>query len=653
MNCEQVRDMLSAYLDDTLALGEAAQSPFQLKLAITAHLEDCDQCGAVLADYRRFDDLLVQLPRVNPDLSLRERIFSSPEYLELTGTGTFGPSRRSFDDETAPNRSVRRRGGTGSHPHLVALPGGRSTRSTSPTEPQLPSSRETRLRQVVPLPQQEQSRSKRGTNVGLRVMRIVIAAIVLLTLGIGGVIGYNLLTRQATVTQKHPTIIPPAGLPARIPLTEGMHFVYLSNGALESSSIDGSIQNQQLTPKNVTVAANWQVSLPLPGRYAGDMLAYIDLQHARVHTIRSDSLNDTVVQQPLLPANVSPSSLWDTATGSTILHSLAWSADSNMLAFVADPNGTGQTSLYIYSTQTGTVQKVAVPMPGSITHPIWSPDNVRVAFELTSTSGSESILDYNTQNHGLLVISKNVGSPVYPNDGVLSLGWTPGVDAPAITWSVGEIGHVHSIWLQHVGAAWTPSPREIASGDYVQAIYSPGGHVGIGSWLLVNTLDGRAANILRLDVTPGAVPVTLTYGKQVNVVQWSPDGSKIAYLDSLSAGVGTLHIVDTSTANDTLIARGVADDPIPAWAANGQQFVYSTGTQTVVVNIASGMKVTPLSLRGHISALAWFANSPHQLVIALSDGQSGVYLVDTQNQHIQQISRQDKMSNPLLWTEVP
>jgi Tol biopolymer transport system component len=650
MNCEQVRDMLSAYLDDTLALGEAAQSAFQLKIAITAHLEGCDHCRAVLADYRRFDKLLVQLPRVKPDPSLRERIFSSPEYLELTGT--YGTAHHRRDDETLSYRSIQQRSDRASRPHLVALPGGRSSRSSSPTRPRLSTSHETRLRQVVPLPKQEQSKGKRRTSPGLRAMQIVIAAVVLLTLGVGGYISYNLLAQQTAVSQTHTSaIIPPAGLPAHAALSEGMHFVYLSNGALESSSINGNTQMQQLTPKNVIVAPNWQVSAPLPGRIAGDMLAYIDLQHARVHTIRSDSLNDTTIQQPLLPAAVSPASLWDTATGSDILHSLAWSPDGSMLAFVADPNGTGQTGLYIYSTQSRTVQKVDVPMSGHVTHPVWSPDNVRVAFELTSSSG-ESILDYNTQNHGLLVISKHAASATYPDDSVLSLDWSPDVDAPAITWSVGEIGHVHSLWLQHVGMNWTPNAQEIASGDFVQAIYSRNGHDGIGSWMLISSIDGRAANILRLDITPGAVPVALTYGRQVNVAQWSPDGAKIAYLDTLTAGVGTLHIVDVSTANDRLIAKGVTDDPMPIWSANGEQFVYSTGTQIVVVK-ASGMKSTPLSLRGHVTSLAWFANSAQQLVVALSDGQPGVYFVDTQNHQVQQISRQDMVSGPILWTEVP
>ena len=86
MNCEQVEELLSAYLDGTLALGETAETASQMRLEIEMHLTECIQCSTALADFRRFDALLSHMPRVSPNPSLRDRIFSSPEYLELTGT---------------------------------------------------------------------------------------------------------------------------------------------------------------------------------------------------------------------------------------------------------------------------------------------------------------------------------------------------------------------------------------------------------------------------------------------------------------------------------------------------------------------------------------------------------------------------------------
>ena len=75
MNCEQVEELLSACLDDSLALGETAESASELESQIAAHLQDCIHCSTVLADYRRFDALLEQMPRVEPGPALREESF--------------------------------------------------------------------------------------------------------------------------------------------------------------------------------------------------------------------------------------------------------------------------------------------------------------------------------------------------------------------------------------------------------------------------------------------------------------------------------------------------------------------------------------------------------------------------------------------------
>ena len=444
MNCEQVEELLSAYLDDMLAIGETAEAADQLRLEVAAHLTNCVQCSAIIADFRRSDALLAQMPRVSPDPALRTRIFTSPEYLELTGTDDINVAGTD-KEQTAPYRNIRR--DTPGRPQLVALPGGRRSSSSEPN-----ASSPVGISQRLVAPPVVQKRRRVGGVGGLRVLQTIIAATILLTLGVGGLIGWNLWMQKNTPASSIRMYTPPAGPSSRGPLSAGMHFVFLRDGTLWSAPADGSTPAAQLTPKDITVGANWVVSSPLPGRSAGNMLAYIDLQRALVHTIRSDGLRDTIVQQPLLKAGVAPSSVWDTAMGEDILTSLTWSKDGSMLAFIADPAGKGSTSLYILSAATGTVQMVSLPMKGSVSHPVWSPDGIRIAFVLTN-NGKTSILDYNTQNHGLLMITSSLNSPAYPNDTVLTLDWSPDTNTPAITWSVGVIGQVHSIWLRHVGAA--------------------------------------------------------------------------------------------------------------------------------------------------------------------------------------------------------
>src|SRR6266700_4070397 len=111
MNCEQVKELLSAYLDDALALKE--------QRGVAAHLAVCLECSSMLADFQRFDVLLSRMPRIKPDASLRERIFSSPEYLELANIS--GGDRR-LSGQTVPHSQTRQT----ARPQLVALPGGRS-----------------------------------------------------------------------------------------------------------------------------------------------------------------------------------------------------------------------------------------------------------------------------------------------------------------------------------------------------------------------------------------------------------------------------------------------------------------------------------------------------------------------------------------------
>jgi WD40 repeat protein len=640
MNCEQVEELLSAYLDDSLAWGETGESATELQSSIAEHLQGCIHCSATLADFRRFDALLAQMPRVSPGSDLRERIFSSPEYLELTGTYD---SDRVDKDLTAPYKNVRR--DTPGRPQLVALPGGRglssaSSKATSPLATQTPPSLQAR--------RQTQKRYKRW---GLRAMQLAIAATLLLTLGIGSLIGWNLWLQNTHQVSSNNTITPPAGPAFGGPLPAGMYFVFLRDGSLWSTPADGSTKAKRLTPQNITVAQGWAISPPLPGRSAGDMLAYIDLQRATVHTLRSDGQSDTVIRQPLLKAGIPPSSVWDTGTGDAILSSLAWSSNGSMLAFVADPTGANTTSLYILSTETGSLQMAPLPFKGSVSHLVWSPDGARIAFEL-SHNGISSILDYNTQNHGLLVITNNINIQGKSDDALLSLDWSPDTDAPAITWSVGTIGHVHSIWLRRVGNGGSAYPQMITQGDYVQAIYSRSGHGGVGSWLLVTSFLGRAANLWRADLVPGALPTVLTRGKQVNFAQWSPDGTYADYLDSISSGVGTLHVVNVSTAFDMYIAGGVTSEPAPAWSMDGQQLVYSTGKQSVVVDVQGGLKLRPLTLRGLASTFSWSVSAQHQLIVALNDGQTGIFLVDTQHNATLQLD-QESINGPIFWTEIP
>jgi Tol biopolymer transport system component len=629
MNCEQVKELLSPYLDNTLAQEERQQ--------VATHLQHCVECSDMLADFRRFDALLTQLPRISPNEALREKIFSSPAYQELTGTFDTVTRVRA---RTVP--SLRARRDTSQRPRLIVLPGGRQPRSFSAplTATNTPKQSDPQLRRAWIQ----------------RIMLGAIAAALVLTMGVGSIIGLHLLQKEGTVASNVRAITPPAGLSSN-PIPAGVRFVFLRDGALWSAPTDGGTNIIRLTPENVIVADNWVVRPPYPGHSAGNLIAYIDLQRGYVHTLRSDGQSDTVVPQPLLKVERASSSLWNTETGSAILNSLRWSKDGNTLAFVADPEGTGQPGLYLYSPETGQTGQVHLPLKGAVSSPIWSPDGVRLAFKF-AYNGEMGIMDYNTNNHGVLTIVPTVSTPGNPNDTVLSLDWSPDTTSPTITWSAGVVGHVHDIWSQPVGTATSPTAFQLASGDYVEAIYSRSGDNGAGSWLLVTSQAGLPGDVLSLDLTTPTMTKRLTKGKQVSLAQWSPDGSAINYFDSLSSGSGTLHITSLTADTDTLIAANATSQPAPTWSHDGQRLAYSTGSHILVTSIQSGSlsPQTPqsqtLNLSGTATTLSWSVASSHQLILASNSGQAGIYLVDTQHNTSLQLDK-TSLNGPIQWTQIP
>jgi Tol biopolymer transport system component len=317
-----------------------------------------------------------------------------------------------------------------------------------------------------------------------------------------------------------------------------------------------------------------------------------------------------------------------------------------MLAFVADPHGTGELALYIYSTISGEVHAVPLPLKGSVSRPVWSPDSIRLAFELLH-NGQVSILDYNTQNQGLLTITSVVKTKANPTDDIVTLDWSPDVSVPAITWSVGKVGHIHSIWQGRVGVEDAAGVQILAQGNYAQAVYSQAEYGG--SWLLVSLLADHTGDIERVDLN--STVVRLTRGKSANFAQWSPDGKHISYLDAVSAGVGTLHEVNLATGIDTLLASGVAYTPSPTWSFNSQHLVYSTGTHIGLVDVPKAKASRLLKLEGSTSAFLWSATQAYQLLVVLDDVEQGIYLVDIQSGTWVKLDKEGT-HGPLVWTQI-
>jgi Tol biopolymer transport system component len=110
-------------------------------------------------------------------------------------------------------------------------------------------------------------------------------------------------------------------------------------------------------------------------------------------------------------------------------------------------------------------------------------------------------------------------------------------------------------------------------------------------------------------------------------------------------------VINILTGIDTVIAAGVSDTPFPAWSADSQQLVYSTGMHIFTADVQTH-KSFQIKIQGPASAFVWSLTTSQQIVVAVGDGQPGTYLVDTQHNTWIQLDKANVLG-PIQWTQIP
>lgn len=616
MNCKWAEGHISACLDGTLDPA--------VRDEVVAHVDSCTQCSSVLADFRRFDRLVGDLPRYEPADDLRARIFGSAEFaaivqsLDEQGAGALRPAVMSHP-VTRPRVMPEEWVGRNGHDRPLTVP-------PTPIVAQADTTDKT-ADQVDGRP--AALRTRGGAPPWTRVA-LSAAAVLVLMLGSALLIkqGFSHPDRAGRLT------ISQVGQPGGIaPLAAGARVVYARDGALWSAPEHGPGLASQLTPGGVVVGAGWAVA-PLANGSGGSHVAYIDLKTGRVHIVRSDDQQDHIVGGAVAPAVMIAPSFWTSAEGQTILAGLAWSPDGSQLAYLADVAGTGTTTVIVVhadGTATATIDAVAGVSDAMLT---WSPDGQRVAFVQVS-AGSQSIWDYNVGTQQVRQLSTAAEPGGSSTAVVRALGWLPAAAGPAVTWASGSpAGAYTGVFVRRVlgdGAAQrlTATGRSFAAAAYTASLTN-------GTWLL-----GDGAELMSISAPSGFVE-RLAVAGGVRAVAWAPDGSAAA----LVTGAGELRLW-LRGAGLIPIASGVSAQSAPAFSPSGAQLAYLVAGQVRLVRVSGGVAGAPHGVAGlsGATALAWAPDS-QRLALALA---GGVAIVDADGSVVSQVDAHTPASG-LVWS---
>ena len=156
-------------------------------------------------------------------------------------------------------------------------------------------------------------------------------------------------------------------------------------------------------------------------------------------------------------------------------------------------------------------------------------------------------------------------------------------------------------------------------------------------------------------VPPWENTSALTTGKGTHLGgQWSPDGSRIAYV-AKDSGNNQVWLMDADGSNKRQLTKGAAAHAWPHWHPQGKALVvwsYDEATKThaiKIINSQSGEERTLVSNPEHLDRPAWSPDGAWLAYAALTDGNWDIWLIRADGEVKRQLTHDPQMETNPLW----
>jgi Tol biopolymer transport system component len=201
-------------------------------------------------------------------------------------------------------------------------------------------------------------------------------------------------------------------------------------------------------------------------------------------------------------------------------------------------------------------------------YPTFSPDRTKIAFV--------SDRDYYEQYFDLFIMDVDGSNPInITNDSTLNIcpAWSP--DGEKIIYSSRITENNYAIYLINIDGTGKERLTDDIASDIYPVISPDGSEIAY-----VSDRDGNYS-IWKMNVDGSGDPIKLTqlinseyqYSIEPLKINWSPDGSKIAYTSNLD-GDFEIYTISSDGTNQQQLTNNSYNDAYPSWSPDGSQIVF-------------------------------------------------------------------------------
>ncbi len=289
---------------------------------------------------------------------------------------------------------------------------------------------------------------------------------------------------------------------------------------------------------------------------------------------------------------------------------IAMSPDQTKIAFTVDKetsDGAKLTSIYLGDLTEGTIKQLTEDNYLTPFNISWLPDNQTIAYSL----GKEGyLLQVNNLSSRQFTpsFSANIGEFTVSPNGKLA----------ALTLGQGELLFIN---VENGQTLSTP-PISLASPNNV--VWSPD-----SQWLVTNLASGVGLNLINSQTSE---TVSLVSGNTFAIPSWSPDGTRLAYVQGTRDNT-ELHLWEPTGSTSQSLANLGSYLKKPIWSPDNSHLAVAflengvASLQLVAADTGESETLTQMENIINFEVISWSPDSQWLLVLAVQEDKSCLYIV--------------------------